>query len=68
MDDERAYLHTTGRLDDDLDKEDDEEDCPEAWIEPDDYDCSCSESGIEPEWEWDCKEQVWKCSTCGSVQ
>ena len=37
----------------------------EPFGEPEDEECQCE--GIEPEWEWDKEEGVWKCQGCGAV-
>lgn len=40
----------------------------EPWYDPEDIGCSCTERGIDSEWEWDSEQGCYVCSGCGEVQ
>lgn len=43
-------------------------DSSEPVCEAEDIGCSCTEAGIESEWDWDKDQQVYVCNGCGEVQ
>ncbi len=38
------------------------------WYDAEDCGCSCTEDGVESEWEWDETKGCYVCSGCGEVQ
>lgn len=40
----------------------------EPVCEAEDIGCSCTEAGVESEWDWDKDQQVYVCNGCGEVQ
>lgn len=47
-------------------KENNNEDQPDYEVE--DNGCSCTESGVESEWNWDSDQECYVCEGCGEVQ
>jgi len=52
--------------DDDYEEDDSHSDVP--WYEAEDIGCSCTENGIESEWEWNSIQGCYICVGCGEIQ